>query len=617
MRAFPMTRSNCNPLALAVLALFPITLVSPTVAAAQEVVQPLPPKELGQLNSALRRISQNAQDVDALLDAGEASLVLDDIGAAEGFFLRAEALAPGNPRVLLGLGRAAVRARDPLKAIGLFDSAEEAGANTASVALDRGLAYDLVGDNVSAQGEYRKGLTLGEDDELRRRLSLSLAIAGDREGFQNTLNPLVARGDSASYRTRAFGLAILGEEDEAVEIAAAVMPREMSARIEPYLRYMKRLTPAQQAAAGNLGVFPRAAQIGRDTPQVAQYREQKGLSRSADARLAPQGEPLGQRVDTTSQRRRPDRGRSIASEPVAQPAAIALTDTTSAAVPESVRREVARAEREQASDPLQRSSRQPVVVRRIEREAPAAGDSGGVSAEPTQIAAIEPVENQAPAAAPAGVAIREIPVTSAQLPAAEAAGLAAPTGVAVREVAAAQPAMSRSTSVPDVIAGPGFDLAQVESVPAEGNISGPTVDEVEENLSVAEAFAAFAEAAPPVPSSSGGVDITSIKPPREVEKSAPPPAPKIVHPSRHWVQIATGKDLKALGFDWRRMSGKAPEVLGKLKPNTTPWGEANRLLAGPYPSLQDARKALNLLKEKGVEGFTYTSPEGQEIKPLG
>lgn len=608
MRAFPMTRSNCNLLALAGVALSPALLVWPTGTAAQEIVQPLPPKELDQLNAALRRISQSPQDVDALLDAGEASLALDDIGAAEGFFLRAEALAPGNPRVLLGLGRAAVRARDPLKGIGLFDSAEEAGANMASVALDRGLAYDLVGDNVSAQGEYRKGLTLAEDDELRRRLSLSLAIAGDREGFQNTLNPLVAKGDSASYRTRAFGLAILGEEDEAVEIAAAVMPREMSARIEPYLRYMKRLTPAQQAAAGNLGVFPRAAQIGRDTPQVAQYREQRGLVRTADARLAPQGEPLGQRIDTTSQRRRPDRGRSVAAEPVAEAAAIPVDDATSAALPESVRREVARAEREQASDPLQRTSRQAVVVRRIERDAPTVDGSASGAAESAQIADIEPAESQSLAAAPAGVAVRE-------LPAAEAAGPTAPTGVAVTEIPAAQQAMSGTGSVG--IPEPGFDLARVESVAVAPSFSEPASAEVEENLSVAEAFAAFAEAAPPVPSSSGGVDITSIKPPREVEKPAPPPAPRIVHPSRHWVQIATGKDLKALGFDWRRMSGKAPDVLGKLKPSTTPWGEANRLLAGPYPSLQDARKALNLLKEKGVDGFTYTSPEGQEIKPLG
>ncbi len=579
-------------------------------------MQPLPPKELGQLNAALRRISQSPQDVDALLDAGEASLVLDDIGAAEGFFQRAEALAPGNPRVLLGLARAAVRARDPLKAIGLFDSAEEAGAKMASVALDRGLAYDLVGDNVSAQNEYRSGLALAEDDELRRRLSLSLAIAGDKAGFQNTLNPLVAKGDSASYRTRAFGLAILGEEDEAVEIAAAVMAREMSARIEPYLRYMKRLTPAQQAAAGNLGVFPRAAQIGRDTPQVAQYREQNGLIRTADASLAPQGEPLGQRVDTTSQRRRPDRGRSVAAEPVAEVAGSPAGVVSTADLPEPVRREVARAERERASDPLQRTNPQPVIVRRIEREPATVQPDSATSAEvPAQIAAIEPAASATASAAPTGVAVRELPVTPVELPAAEASGLAAPTAIAMSEVPATQPAMP--ASAPVVGPEPGFDLARVGTASAEPVSSETIAAEAEENLSVAEAFAAFAEAAPPVPSSSGGVDITSIKPPREVEKPAPPPAPKIVHPSRHWVQIATGKDLKALGFDWRRMSGKAPNVLGKLKPNTTPWGEANRLLAGPYPSLQEARKALNLLKEKGVDGFTYTSPEGQEIKPLG
>lgn len=578
-------------------------LGSPVSVSAQEIVQPLPPKEIDQLNAALQRLARNAGDIDALLDAGEASLLLDDVSAAEGFFQRAETLSPRNPRVMLGMARAAVRARDPLKAIGLFETAKSAGADMAGAALDMGLAYDLVGDSVTAQEIYRAGLARAENDEVRRRLSLSLAISGDKPGFQTTLNPLVARGDSASYRTRAFGLAILGEEEEAVEIAGAVMPREMSSRIEPYLRYMKRLTPAQQAAAGNLGVFPRAAQIGRDTPEVAQYREQNGLLRTADARLAPQGEPLGGRTDTTSQRRRPDRGRSVATAQPAEPAPVPAVSE----LPESVRREVARAERARASDPLQRTSPPLVVVRRVEREEPQATVAQEAAVQ--QIAA-STVEVPAPSAT---VSVEQ---------SIQATEPAAPTGVAVRELPATTvetPAVATAA-----VTAPGFDLASV-AAPAAQTVQPVTTADVErEPASVAEAFAAFAGAAPrPVPAS-GGVDITSIKPPREVEKPAPPPVakpapkpePKIIHPSRHWVQIATGKDIKALGFDWRRFAGKAPDVLGKLKPQYTPWGEANRLLAGPYPSAQEARKALNSLKEKGVDGFTYTSPEGQEIKPL-
>ena len=82
------------------------------------------------------------------------------------------------------------------------------------------------------------------------------------------------------------------------------------------------------------------------------------------------------------------------------------------------------------------------------------------------------------------------------------------------------------------------------------------------------------------------------------------------------MQVATGRDVKALGFDWRRLSRKAPDVLGKLEPHVTPWGEANRLLAGPYASREEARKAMNSLKELGIESFTYVSPEGQEIRSI-
>ena len=57
-------------------------------------------------------------------------------------------------------------------------------------------------------------------------------------------------------------------------------------------------------------------------------------------------------------------------------------------------------------------------------------------------------------------------------------------------------------------------------------------------------------------------------------------------------------------------------MLGKLEPHVTPWGEANRLLAGPYASREEARKAMNSLKELGIESFTYVSPEGQEIRSI-
>ena len=133
---------------------------------------------------------------------------------------------------------------------------------------------------------------------------------------------------------------------------------------------------------------------------------------------------------------------------------------------------------------------------------------------------------------------------------------------------------------------------------------------VQPNVSIA--FSSFErETGPRATAQRGAVDITTIEPKREV---APPPPP--AHPKRIWVQVATGQDLSALKFDWRRLARNAPDELGRFTPHTVPWGQANRLLAGPYASEVAAQSAVNALKEKGIDTFSYTSPEGQAIAEL-
>ena len=504
-----------------------VTSLSSGSAAAQNavskpVVQQLPSPETSRLNTALRRLARNSRDIGALVDAGEASLKLDDVDAAVGFFVRARDLSPQNPRVKAGLASAFVRQKKPIEALKLFDEAQAAGASVAGFAGDRALAYDLVGDNVAAMGLYRQALQRKEDAVVRRRFALSHAIAGDRGAFDAVLAPLIEKQDAASYRTRAFGLAILGEADEAIAIADAVMPKNLAARMAPYLRYMPRLTKAQQAAAANFGSFPRASLIGRDSPQIANYTAGGANGANADARLTPQGEPLGPRVDSTSVRRRPDR-RSSAVETVAEP---------------------------------------PVE---LVRAAPLTTDDQS---------------------SPSGVVI-------AQTPAPEVATAASPARVPGTMVAV-----------------PGFDLEKVAEA------GRPAADK--EVASVAEAFANFEGPTVTANPNAGGVDITKITPPREVAKK---PEPKAVpkppeHPRRFWVQVATGRDRDALKFDWRRISRKAPEILGDISPHVTAWGQSNRLLAGPFKSAKSARNTMNSLKENDIDSFTFTSPEGQEINKL-
>ena len=63
----------------------------------------------------------------------------------------------------------------------------------------------------------------------------------------------------------------------------------------------------------------------------------------------------------------------------------------------------------------------------------------------------------------------------------------------------------------------------------------------------------------------------------------PEPAPP-AHPSRHWVQVATGQDTSAFRFDWRRIVRNAGGLLDDAEAFTASWGQTNRLLTGPFDS---------------------------------
>jgi len=243
----------------------------------REVVQPLPPQAASDLSAALKRLGANPADGEALLAAGWASLDLDNIDAAVGFFTRAQDVPSAKGEAKAGLGAVQVDRKRPVEALKFFDEAEALGAKLGAHASDRGLAYDLVGDNGRAQAYYRQALENGPDDETTRRLALSQAIAGDQNASETTLLPLLQHRDLAGYRTRAFALAALGRTEEAVSIANAVMPASMASRIAPYLRYMPKLTKAQQAAAAShvrLGVhirIPPDTRLTRMTATQAAY----------------------------------------------------------------------------------------------------------------------------------------------------------------------------------------------------------------------------------------------------------------------------------------------------------------------------------------------------------
>jgi tetratricopeptide (TPR) repeat protein len=250
--------------------------VAMLTAAAPATVMSVAPESPGTaLSRHIRVLASSPRDFNALIGAGKAALELGDVQAAAGFFGRAEEVNPNAPAAKAGLGAAMANMGDADGAIFYFDQATRLGASALAIALDRGLARDLNGDLTAAQGDYRLAIQSLNSDEGRRRLALSLAIGRDRKGALDAIQPLLNRHDPAAQRTRAFVLALVGDQAGASQAIEAVMPGG-SARFAPFFTYLPHLSVQEKAAAVHLGMFPdnaaakvAAAQAARQQPQLA------------------------------------------------------------------------------------------------------------------------------------------------------------------------------------------------------------------------------------------------------------------------------------------------------------------------------------------------------------
>lgn len=594
------------------------------------VVQALPPSSVADLESALQRLAANPRDVGALIAAGSASLEVGDMDAAIGFFSRAGELSPSDPRPKIGLGAALVRSENPYDALLMFEEAERYGASSDLLAGDRGLAWDLVGDNRQAQTFYRQALSHGADDEVTRRLALSLAMSGDAREAQKLLQPLLDRGDPAAQRTQAFVLAISGETREATEIARQAMPRDLADSISPYLRYMPRLTPAQQAAAANFGHFPTTAEIGKDDPRIAKYNKDNGtkrVARGADSSLVPAGEPLGgtkklsRREQREAERRRAEEERArqaaakLAAKKQAETAQAEAAAKARPARPAQVaaarKPGIAEAAKAPASSPLPAStpSQSALASVRATQEAPRPSVSLAAPAPATQAAPGFTLPPQASRSEPGAAQIASFDPAGAGTPP------QAPAGGGELPPLAQQPEPLPGTQpAPPPAPAPAPAATPPAPTPPAAPAPAPQAP-----LSVADAFAdlSLKPGGPVVPA--GAVDITKIKPRREEPprpRAEPSPPPKPVEPSRAWVQVATGRDTDALAFDWRRITRGAPELFKGRKAYIAAWGQTNRMVTGPFDSAKAAQDFVTRLKAAGVDSFTFTSAEGEAVEPL-
>lgn len=543
-----------------------------------------PPETLAR---AVRVLARSPRDFSALITAGRAALDLGDTQAAIGFFGRAEEVRPTDPAPKIGMGAATVATGDADGALRWFFEAQRLGATGVTLGSDRGLAQDLLGNQASAQVDYRAALAGREAEEARRRLALSLGISGDRTGAFTALQPLLARRDPAAQRIRAFVLALVGDEQGASSAIDQAMPGT-GARMAGFFRLLPTLSPSQKAAAVHLGVFPDPSEI-----RVA----------AVSPRLVTPSPPprQEQRVEIAV---RPGPTERAAVLPSPRP-----SDTVSE--PRFTGN----------SFEARRSGQSPRVARSV---APS-GRSRIPPAPNVTIRQVEPIRlTQAPAInAPAG-----LPVTAPAEPETAVAMVAEPSAVApiAREQAAVSGGTTSSAgaeaeSSPTLVAGPadrlsGIDrlLAQADELPVppaptprfERPVKSAAVDP---SKSKKAADLKKAVEAKKLAEATRAADLKKVK--AEEEARA-----RIGLAGTHWVQLAGGSNADRMDDEFRRLGAKS-SALRKRGGAVTAGKDYFRLLTGPFASRSAAQEFVNTLAKDDVDGFSWTrTPATLKIEKL-
>lgn len=526
------------------------------------------------LSRHLRALDDNPRNVEALIGAGEAAVAVGDPQAAVTFFGRAEELRPGDGRIKAGLGSAFVHLGQPREALDFFDQAVRLGVPEYSLGKERGLAWDLLGDPRRAQRDYRLVLQRGEDDELRQRLALSLAISGDRQLALDAIDPQVRRQDRAAWRIRTFILALSGDTLGATQAAAGVMSADQAEAMRPFFAALPTLTPAQRAMAVHFGEIPTsggtqiAQGFGSNAPSLPLVADETGR---LEPRRAPPAAP-----PSNEPRRRPDAAGSASPSEANRPGP---------AVPPPSRQSSPAAVRPPTPAPeiTPTPARQPLLATLEERAGPPAPTTA------PQLAATLPLRTP----------LISTPVSSSSASVPSALPPAPIPGISTIDLApsASIAAASEESRV--------LDAPPAE--PTQLDLAGLAATLVELRDETASAARSTAAPAPP-----------EKKPPAEKNaapaRKAPPPIP--AEPSRHWVQIAGGANKASLPREFKRLQEKAPKLLGGRTAWTTPLRATNRLLVGPFKTDAEAQAFVNQLSRSELTGFSWTSEAGQKIEKL-
>lgn len=530
-----------------------LVLGASPLRAQNEVVQQHNP-DADALATQMRVLAENPRDVDALLAAARLSTRLGDLSGSLALLQRAEAVEATNPRIASARAAVLVRMERPGEALRLFQQAESRGVDPREFAADRGFAYDLIGQPLLAQRDYKLALATRREDEVVRRYALSLGISGNRAEAERELDVLLRAQDRPAWRARAFVLAMNGDVQGAEKIAATMMPGAMGKNLLPFFRRLQALSAADRAFAVHFGELS-------PTP-----------ARLADARLAP-------------------------SLPAYVPGASAVQVARAQTVPVPATTSAAPATRTPRSIPSRATQAQ--------------------VAPPARALPTLPTPTTAPTSTPAPAPVRVRPPTPPQTARVGAesstlasiiAGISVPESereLVSRPVTVVLPTATARTTPSGVSAAAKPKPAPRLSASAEEDASESKSGRGVERSNSRPAKAETADAKPAKGDTRKGKKPDPKK-----------PEPKKADPARIWVQVASGANEDMLNRAWKGVVAKAPALFKGRGGWWTPVRATNRIMTGPFKTNAEAQGFVNKLAGEGVSAFVVESEAGQKVSKI-
>jgi hypothetical protein len=169
---------------------------------------------------------------------------------------------------------------------------------------------------------------------------------------------------------------------------------------------------------------------------------------------------------------------------------------------------------------------------------------------------------------------------------------------------------ARTDLLASIIAGIDIPQSELAARPA-ASLDDIARVQAEERRAARAARAREEAAAKKVADAKAAADAAAAKKKADAEAAAA----KKAAPERHWVQIATGSNPRALARDFEKMVARAPVLKGQDAWSAR-FGSTRRMLVGPFKSQSEAVAFMSKAKAAGINGFNWTSPEGAEVEKL-